>query len=586
MNMAEMNLAIVIQAIDNATSAIKGVTNAVEGMKRSVESVKNSAAVASEGLKGIQNAAVTAATAASYLRQRFETAFQAINRAATWVIGSLVAGFYSTIRLGDEFSRLETLFGIPADVAFVWKKTLEELDINFDNFVSGARSLGRGLMYLERMMTSARSKAAGMFFSPQTIAVLNQMVARYRELSRQGADYLTISVEIARMLNRIANEGERMAVAQMLFRQAAYEALGIARLPAGKLRETQAAWRQIAPSREQILQADEMGDQLRRTLASVQVAFMQFILENKDLILDLLKAIRDAINGLRQFAKEHPQLFKFLSKAIVFGAIFSKIFGFFFNLGKVFGGLRIGGFLGRLLSLGRILSWLVTIFRLVAAAIGAVVGGISLPVLAIIAVVLILIAIGIWVYKNWDKVKKFLLDTWNKIKEAWEKLVNFLKEKWNAFKEWVSGIWEKMKEAGRKIVEGIKKGIEEKWEALKAWFKDKLQKLRNLLPFSEPKDPTSPLRMLHQSGKAIITSVGEGIRQSSAMLHETFVRALQFNIPAMRLPTPIPTTPAGGFGGYHVYTFHVVTDRQLDERVEDFMQNRLPQILRMLATGR
>jgi methyl-accepting chemotaxis protein len=367
--MAEMNLAIVIQAIDNATAAIRGITDVVEGMKRSVESVKDAATTASEGIKGISDTAsnvagavksasegmkqsvegvknsanvtaegikgigkavTIAAGAAAYLRERFETAFRAINRAANWVIGTLIAGFYSTIRLGDEYSRFETLFGIPADVAYVWKNTFQELDINFDNFVAGARSVGRGFMQLEQMMPKPKEKkekqiitpqglanlklmaehyknlsqynyyysqtakqlakevekelkklerslykvkvqqqkmAEQPFFSPQTLAVLTQMEQKYRQLSAAGYDYISISIEIARMLNQIANETERVAVAQMLFRQGAYEALGIARLPRKKIEQTREAWRQIAPSRETILQADALGDELKRVFA-------------------------------------------------------------------------------------------------------------------------------------------------------------------------------------------------------------------------------------------------------------------------------------------------------------------------------
>lgn len=77
-------------------------------------------------------------------------------------------------------------------------------------------------------------------------------------------------------------------------------------------------------------------------------------------------------------------------------------------------------------------------------------------------------------------------------------------EKWENFKNWVSKIWENMKEAGWKIVEGIKQGIEERWEAFKNWFREKLQNLRNMLPFSEPKDPMSSLRNLSRSGIALM----------------------------------------------------------------------------------
>jgi len=209
MNMAEMNLAIVIQAIDNATAAIRGVTGAVEGLKRSVEGVKNSAAIASEGLKGIKNAAVTAATAASYLRQRFETAFQAINRAANWVIGTLVAGFYSTIRLGDEFSRLETLFGIPADIAFVWKKTLEELDINFDNFVAGARNVGRGFMQMERMMPKPKERKEKEIVTPQGLANLKLMAEHYKNLSQYSSYYSQTAKQLASEVDKELKKLER-----------------------------------------------------------------------------------------------------------------------------------------------------------------------------------------------------------------------------------------------------------------------------------------------------------------------------------------------------------------------------------------
>ena len=45
--------------------------------------------------------------------------------------------------------------------------------------------------------------------------------------------------------------------------------------------------------------------------------------------------------------------------------------------------------------------------------------------------------------------------------------------------------------------------------------KEKLTELRNLLPFSEPKDPSSPLRGLARSGEAIVGQIQTGINRAS-----------------------------------------------------------------------
>ncbi len=80
---------------------------------------------------------------------------------------------------------------------------------------------------------------------------------------------------------------------------------------------------------------------------------------------------------------------------------------------------------------------------------------------------------------------------------------------------WVEGAvnWagDKLTGVGRAIVDGLKQGISDAWGRLLDWFNHKLDELRDMLPFSEPKDLNSPLRNLSQSGFAIGQMIQSGI---------------------------------------------------------------------------
>ena len=70
---------------------------------------------------------------------------------------------------------------------------------------------------------------------------------------------------------------------------------------------------------------------------------------------------------------------------------------------------------------------------------------------------------------------------------------------------------------GENIVEGIWNGMRSAWSGLQSWFGDRLQEWRNMLPFSEPRDPSSPLRGLSRSGEAMVGMIQQGISSAAAL---------------------------------------------------------------------
>jgi TP901 family phage tail tape measure protein len=73
--------------------------------------------------------------------------------------------------------------------------------------------------------------------------------------------------------------------------------------------------------------------------------------------------------------------------------------------------------------------------------------------------------------------------------------------------------------AGRALIENMWTGMSTGFTVLFSRARAKLQELRNLLPFSEPRDSTSPLRGLAKSGEAIVGQIQQGLDRASLNLN-------------------------------------------------------------------
>lgn len=66
-------------------------------------------------------------------------------------------------------------------------------------------------------------------------------------------------------------------------------------------------------------------------------------------------------------------------------------------------------------------------------------------------------------------------------------------------------------DAGEAMIKNLRDGIVDRMTELRDEFRRKLQELKDMLTWSEPKDPASPLRNLGRSGEAIVGNIQEGI---------------------------------------------------------------------------
>lgn len=85
----------------------------------------------------------------------------------------------------------------------------------------------------------------------------------------------------------------------------------------------------------------------------------------------------------------------------------------------------------------------------------------------------------------------------------------------------IDGLGSRAMAAGRGFVENIKEGVLGAIDGLIQAAKDKLAELADLLPGSEPKDPSSPLRGLGERGRAFVGNFGQGAIEAAPQLKAT-----------------------------------------------------------------
>lgn len=90
-----------------------------------------------------------------------------------------------------------------------------------------------------------------------------------------------------------------------------------------------------------------------------------------------------------------------------------------------------------------------------------------------------------FIIKYWNEIVTFFGEMWKKVKEK------FLK-----FLDWMMAFPKRLYKVGEAIVDNIWNGMKAKWNDMMKWFKDGLQDMRNMLPFSPAK--TGPLRDIHK----------------------------------------------------------------------------------------
>ena len=105
------------------------------------------------------------------------------------------------------------------------------------------------------------------------------------------------------------------------------------------------------------------------------------------------------------------------------------------------------------------------------------------PVGIVIAIIAALVAIGVVLYKNWDKITAKATEMWENIKAKWEEFKTTTAETFENIKQSMIDKFNAAKESVLNIFESIKNGIKEKIESAKDTVRNVIDKIKNLFNF-------------------------------------------------------------------------------------------------------
>ena len=135
----------------------------------------------------------------------------------------------------------------------------------------------------------------------------------------------------------------------------------------------------------------------------------------------------------------------------------------------------------------------------------------------VLAAMFPIIGIPLLIMSNWDTITEFFGNLWINVKTRFTDGIQSIKDFFSGLPEW-------FRESGRKIIETFTSGIMSAISAPAKAVKDGLQKVRNLLPFSDAKE--GPLSTLTLSGQRMLETVSTGIDLSSELPAERVQESL------------------------------------------------------------
>ncbi len=126
----------------------------------------------------------------------------------------------------------------------------------------------------------------------------------------------------------------------------------------------------------------------------------------------------------------------------------------------------------------------------------------------VIAALFPFIGIPLLIYNNWGSISDFFTGLWDDAHTAFSNGIQRIKDFMDGLPEW-------FRASGRKIMETFTSGIQSVLASPAEAVKGGLQKVRNLLPFSDAKE--GPLSTLTLSGQRLLETISTGVDMSAGL---------------------------------------------------------------------
>ncbi|MBJ8113538.1 DUF2207 domain-containing protein [Bacillus cereus group sp. N6] len=192
-------------------------------------------------------------------------------------------------------------------------------------------------------------------------------------------------------------------------------------------------------------QQDKLNESIKKMDANPAVKFQKAMQDLQVALQPVLSVIADVISKVAEWVSNNPKLAATLTAVA----------------------MAIGIISGAIMALAPIVMTVMSFFEIGALAAAGLVAIVPIIIAAIVA-------LGIAIYKNWDSIKQWTIDTWNSIKEylieLWNGIVQSSSEAWNSFLETMHAFFDPIGQFFSGLWTGIGEICSSTWNSIVAFF--------------------------------------------------------------------------------------------------------------------
>lgn len=358
-----------------------------------------------------------------------------VSMAAAGLGAGLVKLGYDAITGADDLNTLSKQTGISTDELQKFQYASDLVDVSLDDMTSALRKM--------------KSK---MDPTNETFAKLGVSVTNADGSLRSATD---VFYETIAALGNVANETERDQLAMDLFGKGADTLAGIIDDGGASLKSygEEAESLGLILSEDTLAKLNDTNDTFDKLKATVSASLGQVGADVADVLSPALEKVGEWVTTISEKLREltPEQMETILQITAVVAALAPVI-----------------------IIIGKVVSGIGSVINVLSSVVGALGGPVTLAITAAIA-------IGVLLYKNWDKICEWANTLKEKVTEAWESIKTNVNERVEAVKTFVTEKWEAIKNGVTERVEKIKSGLSTAWDAIKSTATEKTEALKGML---------------------------------------------------------------------------------------------------------
>lgn len=348
-----------------------------------------------------------------------------VSAAAAGVVAGLGAAAYKAGQAADDLNTLSKVTGIGTEELQKYGYAADLVDVSVEAIAKSNKKLTK----------NAYEAANGSKTQAEAFKAIGVSVT---DANGNLRDSEAIFQDVITNLGKMTNETERDALAQQLMGKSAAELNPL-------IEDGGETYKMVADTlkqydldfvdQETLDKANQFNDQLDTMKLIGQVAIANVSSQLAGYLAPTLEKVVDLVGRFANWLSElDPAVLTVVGAIASFIAILAPLL---IGIGKVATGI----------------SSIINLVNLVGGATTALSLG---PMVGIVAAIAAVIAIGVLLYKNWDKIKAAAQALGAKIKSVWNDIKTATANAWNSIKEKITAPFKKAKETIEGIIETIK----------------------------------------------------------------------------------------------------------------------------------